>query len=34
MTGQERERFEILVTAAVDGELDAAGRQELEAILD
>lgn len=33
MTGPERERFEILVTAAVDGELDAVGRSELDEIL-
>ena len=34
MTGPERERYEILVTAAVDGELDITGRKELESILE
>lgn len=33
MDPRERERFEALVTAAVDGELDEAGRAELEEVL-
>jgi hypothetical protein len=33
MDPRERERFEALVTAAVDGELDEGGRRQLEEIL-